>query len=290
MSFFTLPLRLIDDTKIMPALFDTVSHLLNDPPVRAQQWCDARPCIDLGGVVWTEPLGTALIYGLALFWIVTGVRLWQVRAAHRSRRWWACALVLGGIAAASAGTSFQAFGYELKCAGREFCALTNGWEIVFMTLQNASVNAMVMAVAYSSASGRLRRGMVRYALVNTVLHLLATIYGTLTANAFLISFEFLLLFSTPGSLFLIALNGRRYLRARTPVDGVLFRAWLGLYAVNGIYYAYLLAGLTQLFWQGGQGFYFSENDVLHVGMFLWVAYIYRVVTPAVVDLKAIPCA
>ena len=82
----------------MPTLFDAVSHLLIDPPVHPEQWCDTRPCVDLGGVIWTEPLGTLLVYGLGVFWIITGRHFWRQREDHRSRFWWACAMLLGGFA------------------------------------------------------------------------------------------------------------------------------------------------------------------------------------------------
>ena len=64
MSFFTLPRRLIYYTKIMPAVFDTETHLLHDLPVRAQQCCDARPSIAISHVVGTEQLRTALLASL----------------------------------------------------------------------------------------------------------------------------------------------------------------------------------------------------------------------------------
>ena len=50
-----------------------------------------------------------------------------------------------------------------------------------------------------------------------------------------------------------------------------------LVLVQAAYFAYHAAGLTQQLWRGGEGFYFSENDVLHVGMIGWLAYVYVIV-------------
>ncbi len=43
-----------------------------------------------------------------------------------------------------------------------------------------------------------------------------------------------------------------------------------LIGVQVAYFAYWAAGLTAVLWDQGQGFYFSENDVLHIGMMLWL--------------------
>jgi hypothetical protein len=42
------------------------------------------------------------------------------------------------------------------------------------------------------------------------------------------------------------------------------------------YSAYLAAGVTASLWDGGDGFYLSENDVLHIGMILFIAYLVAV--------------
>jgi len=49
------------------------------------------------------------------------------------------------------------------------------------------------------------------------------------------------------------------------------------------YSAYLAAGLTTRFWDGGNGFYFSENDVLHIGMILFIAHLVAVVADRLRD-------
>jgi hypothetical protein len=225
------------------------------------------------------------VYLLAVMSLWAGWRMWQGRENQKSHFWWAWALILGGVAAAFAGTSYQAFSYELKCSGRALCIFTSWWEVAYMTIQNASVDCMVIAVAYSSTTGKLRQWLIRYAFANAGLHLLATAYGAAVGNAFLISFELLLVFSTPALLSFLVLNGVRFARYRTRVDLVLLGTWIWLFAANAVYFAYFGAGLTRKFWAEGTGFYFSENDVLHIGMIGWMLYFMWVVAKNVRDLK-----
>lgn len=254
------------------------------PPTTPEQWCAGRPCIDLGGIVWNEPLGTVLVYALAAVSLGVGIRLWRARAGHRSRLWWAIAMALGGVAAAIAGTSYQAFSYELKCAGRALCAWTSWWEVVYLTLQNASADAMVVGVAYACTRGALRRALIAYAAANALVHAALTAWGAVGADARLLSFELLLGFSLPALVLGFAVNGVRFARHRSGLDGALLGAWVWLVATNAAYYAYMSANLTQAFWRGGAGFYFSENDVLHLGMIGWALYVHLVVAPRLADL------
>lgn len=254
-----------------------------NPPVAAAEWCATRPCVSVGGVVLDEPFGALLVWLLAAVWIVAGFHFLRTRGAERARLWWGIALVLGGVAAASAGTSYQAFGYELKCAGRDVCVWTSWFEVVYLVLQNLSVGAMVLAVAHACTAGALRRVFVVYAGANVLLHLLVTAWGVLAADAFLISFEMLLLFSMPGLVTAFVLNGVRWVRRRAPLDAALLGAWLGLVLVNAVYYAYLLGGVGEALWRGGAGVYCTANDVLHVGMTAWVLYAWRVVGPRLRD-------
>jgi hypothetical protein len=53
-----------------------------------------------------------------------------------------------------------------------------------------------------------------------------------------------------------------------------------------MYAAYYTAGLTASFWDGGDGFYLSENDVLHIGMFLFIAYLVAIVAKRLRDEAA----
>ena len=70
----------------------------------------------------------------------------------------------GEFGALLAGTSYEAFSYSIKCAGRAACLWTSWWEILYLIVSVWSIDAMILAVAYSSTTARLRTGLFIYAL------------------------------------------------------------------------------------------------------------------------------
>lgn len=254
-----------------------LDELLYEPLTTPLQWCDRRPCVAVGDQIVNEPLGSFLVFLLALLWIGVGVAFLRRHRGQRSRTWLGVALVLGGVGAAQAGISYQAFSYALKCAGREHCLLTNGFEVGYSVTQALSVSAMLVAVAYACTSGGWRRGLIGYAAVNAALYVLASIAGVLLPDRTLLSFEVLMLFALPGIALVILVAGLRYRTSRDALDSSLVMAAVLLLLVQVAYFSYAAAGVTQQLWRGGQGFYFSENDVLHVGMIGWLGYVFAVV-------------
>jgi hypothetical protein len=252
-----------------------MNELLFEPPTTAEQWCEIQPCFEIGGVTFTQPLGSILVYLLALLWIAGGVYFWWIRDGQRSREWMVLALVLGGIGAGLAGTSYQFLGYELKCAGRDLCLWTNWFEVAYMMLQAASTSAMLIAVACTT--GALRLWLVIYAVANTIAYMALATVGALTGTRALISFELLMLFAAPGLLLILVIAAVRWLRDRDSMDLALIGAGVWLAVTIAAYSAYLAAGLTTRLWDAGDGFYLSENDVLHIGMILFIAYLVAVV-------------
>jgi hypothetical protein len=148
-------------------------------------------------------------------------------------------------------------------------------------LSAASVDAMVVAEAYSCAVGTWRRVMASYALGHAGLYILVVLAGALLPVKFLISFELLLLVAAPNILFLFALNGWRYYRRKDPMDLALVGTWLWLGITLVAYFLYLLLEVGHALW--ARGVWFSENDVLHIGLILWMIYIAVVVARLVVD-------
>jgi hypothetical protein len=254
-----------------------LDELTYQPRTTPEQWCDQRPCIQVGDMIVNEPLGTFLVFLLAGLWFASGIYFLRTRRGQRSREWLGVALILGGIGAALAGVSYQALSYELKCAGLELCRLTNGWEVGFSITQAFSVSAMLMAVAHACTTGRLRGGLIIFAALDAVAYLVVTVVGVLTPSAALLSFAVLMLFAVPGILIVIVVAWRRYRSTRDPMDRSLVVAAVLLVLVQVAYFAYYAAGITAIVWDDGAGFYFSENDVLHIGLILWLWYVVAVV-------------
>jgi len=260
-----------------------IDTLLWQPKTSPEQWCEAMPCVEIlsTGIILDQPVSTFLVYSLGVLWLWAGWRFWIIRNGQKSRIWWSISLALGGIAAISAGTSYQAFGYELKCAEREFCVWTSWWEIVYLLIQQVSLNAMLIAVAYSCTTGLYKKSLIAYAYANIVVHWCLTLAGITLANKFMISFEMLVLFSLPAFTLFLILNSWRYIKYRQSIDLALLGAWIILAMTNLLYFAYLQLDYTQALWQ--QGIWFSENDILHVSMAVWILYLGLVVSKRVED-------
>lgn len=254
-----------------------LKELAYQPPTTPAQWCEQRPCVTVGNTVLNEPFGTSLVFLLAALWIAAGVYFVVTRHNQRSRAWLGVALVLGGVGAAQAGISYQAFSYVLKCEGRQLCVLTNGFEVGYSITQALSVSAMLTAVAYACSTARSRRWMFWYAGINAGVYVAISVVGVLVPNALLLSFSVLMLFALPGIVIVIVVATRRYHQTRDPMDRSLVVAAALLVLVQVAYFAYYAAGITSMLWDDGKGFYFSENDVLHIGMVAWLGYVVVVV-------------
>lgn len=259
------------------SLFNRLNELITNPPVTPEMFCGSQPCVTVnaGGshFVLNQPTSSAIVYTLGFLWLAAGYFFARRNSGQRSRMWWSAALFLGGAAAISAGTSYQAFGYQIKCAGREFCVWTSWWEVAYLTLQAASMDAMLIALAYACAAGKLRRALVVYAAANAAVHFAVTAVGAFTPVRFMISFELMVLFTAPNLLILFALCGTRYRRLKDPMDRALLTAGALLIATTGAYFLYMVSGATQKLWE--RGVWFSENDVLHILMIVWIVYIAR---------------
>jgi hypothetical protein len=264
-----------------------LDELIYSPATTPQQWCEQRPCIAVGGTVVDEPLGTVLVFLLAGLWLAAGIRLLASRRGQSSRLWLGIALALGGVGAALAGISYQALGYVLKCAGRDLCALTDGFEVGYSVAQALSVSAMLTAVSYACATPGLRRGLIGYAALNAALYAAISVAGVMMPSAMLLSYVVLMLFALPGILIVIVISTRRYLRNHDAMYRSLVVGTLLLVVVQAAYFAYRSAGLTATLWDDGRGFYFSDNDVLHVGMILWLAYVVFVIGKRLRDDAAV---
>jgi len=265
------------------AACDRLDELQYDPPITGEQWCADRPCVEVGSTVLNEPLGTVLVFTLAALWVGVGIYFLITGRGQRSRSWLGVALVLGGLGAAQAGVSFQAFSYELKCAGREFCSFTNGFEVGYSLTQAWSVSAMLIAVAIACALGRGRRAVIVYAVLNALVYCVVLFLGVMQPSKFLLSFELLMLFAVPGIIIVIVMALRRYRTTHDRAPRAILIAAVALILVNVAYFGYYALGITEALWDSGAGFYFSANDVLHVGMIAWLIYVAAALGPTLAD-------
>ena len=262
--------------------FDSI---LYSPRQTPETWLSIQPFVEFRiasrTILIVQPTTTAIVYMLGLVAIGAGLYFLRISKAQRSRLWWGIALILWGSGALLAGTSYEAFSYQIKCAGREACIWTSWWEICYLVASVASVDAMLMAQAYACASGKWRKALTLYALINITLYLITVLIGIIVPIQFLISFEWLLIVSAPTIVIFIIQNGWRYLKFRRGMDLALLGAWAWLALTIGAYFFYLVSGLTQRLW--AHRVWLSENDVLHIGLIIWMVYLVVVVAPRVED-------
>ncbi len=265
-----------------------LSSIPSAPLQTAESWLTIQPYVTLRiastSVVLVQPTTTAIVYLLGVVAIGVGLHFLRRRAAHRSRLWWGIALLLWGLGALLAGTSYEAFSYQIKCVGRDVCTWTSWWEVAYLLVTVASVNAIIVAQAYSGASRVWRRMLIRYAVAHGVAYSVIIATGILLASRTLLSFELFVAVVVPGFVLLTIQNVWSYRARRRSLDLALLGAWAGL-AVTVIAYAlYLASGLSATLWS--RGLWFTENDVLHLGLIAWMVYLAIVVAPRVEDEPA----
>ncbi len=245
------------------------------PEQTPDSWLSMQPFLEvkLGAThfILVQPSSTIFVYLLGIVATGAGAYFLRIRNNQQSRKWWGIALLLWGFGALFAGTSYQAFSYEIKCAGQEFCSWTSWWEIVYLALSAASVDAMMVAVAHSCCVGKWKKALIYYAFTNIVLYVTVVLIGALSLNKFMISFELLLMVTAPNILALFVLNGWRYFKFKNKMDMTLLVTWVWLGITIGAYYLYLILDITDSLWE--RNIWFSENDVLHIGLISWMVFI-----------------
>lgn len=238
-------------------------------------------------IILTQPTSTFFVYTLGILAIGVGINFLRLRGDELSRLWWGIALFLWGIGALLAGTSYQAFGYQIKFRGQETCAWTSWWEVIYLMFQQASMDALLAAVAYSCTEGKLQILLLGFAFANAAIYILLTFIGGMLPVKSLITFEWMVLVSTPIFLIILAINGWRYYRFYTPMDLALLGAWGLLFLCMGAYWLYDIFGFTPKLWSKGKRVWFSQNDMLHIGLILWMVYIATVVTGHIRDYVSV---
>ena len=260
-----------------------LDSLQYSPPITPGEWCMLQPCVQFGNITISQPSSSVIVFILAVLSIGVGIAFLYNQNGQQSRKWWGISILLGGIGALLAGVSYQAFGYELKCAGRTYCSWTNWWELSYELLTVAGAAALLIGVSYSCFSKKWQKICKVIAVVLTIAYFALILTGATKPDKFLVSFELMVLFTAPVYIVILIINTIQYLRNRDKLTGQLVIAWLLLFATLGAYFLYMAAGITQSLWQ--DEIWFSENDVLHIGMLGWILYLYFVLHKTVVDKK-----
>jgi hypothetical protein len=270
----------------LKTLFDRVKTIPNTELTK-ENWGEKQPLkkVKLGTLEFyiSQPSSSFLVYLLGILVTFAGVKFFMIAGDEVSRFWWGISLVLWGVGAIIAGTSYQAFGYELKAARREVSSWTSWWEVIYLIFQQLSMNAMTVAIAYSSTTGTLREILIWYSIIITIIYPIITLIGAFVPVKSLITFEWMVEISLPSFIVFCILNSVRYIQFGYTMDLVLLGSWILIYLSWWGFMKYWKSGLTEKLWK--KGIWFSENDILHIILIIWALYVLFVMPEYIRDFE-----
>ena len=95
----------------------------DDPDLTPETWCREQPCMKIRiasrEMIISQPFSSFWVYFLGFLTVGAGLYFFQIQNGQNSRLWWGVSLLLWGIGALLAGTSYQAFGYEISAYPNE---------------------------------------------------------------------------------------------------------------------------------------------------------------------------
>lgn len=233
-------------------------------------------------LVLIQPSSTFFVYLLGAVMILLGIYFFATKKSQRSRYYWAIGMLMWGISAIAAGTSYQAFGYELKCRGQEHCLFTSNFELVYMLLTAYCINFLVAATGYTSTGQRGRQWLSRFALIDSALYSIYLLVGALLPVKFLISYEGFMAFIGINFILMFILNIRHYIRYQDKLNRNLIAIWIGFLLVNVGYFVFLFGRFGATLYQDHR-IWFNENDILHVLLIIWAGMIFWLLRKTAVD-------
>lgn len=257
-------------------IFSNTESILMLPLTTPDQFLSNMPYITLSipgkDVILIQPSSTVLVYLLGLIMIVIGVYFLVTKKNQQSRYYWGIGLILWGISAIVAGTSYQAFGYELKCRGLEHCVFTSNFELAYMLLTAYCINFLVVATGYTSTGNVGRQRLLKFAIIDSAAYSVYMFVGAVIPVKFLISYEGFMAFIGVNFLVMFILNIRYYKKHQDKLNRNLISIWIGFLIVNIGYFVFLFGDIGGILYQN-YGIWFNENDALHVLLILWACII-----------------
>ncbi len=267
-------------------IFSNTGSLRMEPLTTPGQFLSDMPYITLPvsgmDLVLIQPSSTFFVYFLGVIMILLGIFFLATKKAQQSRYYWGIGLILWGISAIAAGTSYQAFGYELKCRGREFCLFTSDFELVYMLLTAYSINYLVASTGYTSTGPVGRKRLIRFALLDSAAYSVYLLIGAILPVKFLVSYEGFMAFIGVNFILMFILNIRHYLKYKDVLNRNLIMIWIGFLLVNIGYFVFLFGGFSAALYRD-RGIWFNENDMLHVLLILWTVMIFLLLRKSAKD-------
>ncbi|XMB72990.1 hypothetical protein RJI07_03530 [Mycoplasmatota bacterium WC30] len=246
------------------------------PIISPAEYLSSILYVEIGNLILIKPSSTFFVYLLGVITIIFGVLIYR-KKTEESKTWWGLALIFWGIGTLLAGSSYQGFGYELKCDGLEYCLFTSWFELSYLYVTALSITLMSFGVSIKTLKNSSLKLYNRITSIGFLTYTLSLVLGVLLELKFLISYEWFLVFFLPYFLSFFILNIKGYKKDKNSLDKGLIIVWLIMLVVNLAYFVYLFSGLGELLYEN-YNIWFSANDVLHIGLIGWMYYIYKIVS------------
>ncbi|XFA98576.1 hypothetical protein ACAG96_06845 [Candidatus Izemoplasma sp. B36] len=246
--------------------------ILMDPLTTPAEYLASKPHVTLfNNLTIIVPSSTIIVYLLGIIILYIGYRLIKL-----DKKLWGISLIFWGLSTILAGSSYQGFGYELKCEGFEYCIFTSWFELSYLFF--TAISIALLAIAFSKDFYN-KNWLIFYSKVALVIYTILLLIGSIFEIYILISYELFTVFFMPIFLVLFIINIRNYRKEHKSIDKSFIFLWILFLIVNISYYIYYLPGFTSSLYDS-TGIWFSANDVLHVGLIVWFIYFnYKLVLP-----------
>lgn len=254
------------------------TNILMEPNITPVDFLNSRPFTVLFKKwVLIVPSSTIIVYLLGLLILYIGLNL-----VNKEKQIWGASLIFWGIGTILAGTSYQGFGYELKCFGNEFCQFTSWFELSYLLTTAISISLMAIAFAKTFTAGKMSKFLTGYSLAAIITYTFLLLLGAIIENKTLISYELFTVFFMPLFVVFFIININNYKNRKNNLDKTFIYIWVIFLIVNVGYYLYYLPDFTNILYSN-TNFWFSANDVLHVGLIIWFLYFQFKAVPQLID-------
>ncbi len=245
--------------------------ILQEPLTTPSEYLNSMPHVKIFGFILNKPSSTFFIFFLGIQTIVLGITFLKNRQ-YDTHLWWGIAMVFWGVGALLAGTSYQAFGYQLKCVDYSYCIYTSWFELAYYYVTALSMSSLGVAIAKTILPKNKRLFLYYYSAIAIIIYTILLLIGSVVSNKFLISYELFTLFFMPLYIVFFVYSVVLYKQEKDALNKQLITTWLLFVVVNASYYIYYFLGVGESLYTN-TGIWFSANDVLHVALILWMGYI-----------------
>jgi len=245
--------------------FGKVSTLVMAPLITTSEYLSQWPSFAFGDMIIQQPTSSIIILVLAVLTVALGFHYLLSKKNYFSY-WMGINFIFWGLGAFLAGLSYQAFGYYLKCSGLSACLFTDWIELLYMSFTVISINAILMAYASLVRDYKTGLALKRFAMGSILAYVVFQGIGMLVPVQFMLSYEGMLIFLSPNLILFMVIS---YRNRKEQLHSRLFKLWIAFIFVNLAYFVALFADIGTLI-MSNTGFWFNENDTLHVLLIVWM--------------------